>query len=55
MLNQLRHIRFTKLNGRSLSSTEAFAKEDCTQQYNSMNPIGVEKDFIHKRLWYIQT
>ena len=44
MLKQLRHIRFTKLDGRSISSKGNY----CSQQDNSMNPIGVEKDF-HER------
>ena len=61
MLKQFRHIRFTKLNGRSLSSgwaylsAVAFAKGDCAQQDNSMNPIGMEKNYNYKRPWYIQT
>ena len=50
MLEQLRHTRFTKLDGRLLSSTWEY----CAQQDNSMNPIGV-KDRSHKRPDHVHT
>ena len=43
-------MRFTNLNGRLRSSSW-----DCYAQDNSMDPIGVEKDFINKRPSHIRT
>jgi hypothetical protein len=51
MMKQLRHTRLTKLNGRLLSFTGTY----CAQQDNGVNPIGAEKNFIHKRPRYIRT